>query len=655
MTVCGLTTVNMSMLTGWQQAMLFILMCIGNPIFVSWVVVLQRRHFFSIKFKHVLHASAEKRTNDASASSTRTWSNRFSSFLKKSGAHVGVAEASRTLDRDAKKDKKNPAQKLTPDMIRRVDDEPKLINPSGHAVPPKKLPTAHIANPGHLSFAPSTWDHGQHHASSRRNPIESEGEEKDGTQLRPSSDPETYSRHSTLDTDEHPPPQPPLQTGDPTPNFTRSQTIEFAPNVMRRRNKTLDDHAEEDRTSSPSPDAVMADQRSLRSRRASFSSQGAARGLPKSSKHSEFGGFPMPWTIIGGLFSRLFPKIQRRLTRTVTIPATMSYVSQHNTAVPPGGGKAVSYISFNATVGRNSAFQGLTHEEMDELGGVEYRALNALLWIIGGSSRANETLHFLLDHPRRCFIFLFPSHQTWFLLTVVFGLTYAAMFYPGAKKHLVDQRICSMTDWFFFLVLDIGNPTTEAIPVGTRVLVGLFQGIAVRSAGFSAVNVAGLAAAVNVRSTNVYEEQSLGIFRQDEDEDEADFIPSNHRVTTWTRYLALHARKQLAFVFDIVSAYGTVGLSLGTPNDNFSFAGELKSLSKFILCLVMIRGRHRILPVAIDRAVMLPSELQRQLDQHLDSRSLHAPQDDDPNQRRHSTIQSTLQENIPKDVDGRPS
>ncbi|KAG6843309.1 hypothetical protein H0H93_001455, partial [Arthromyces matolae] len=89
--------------------------------------------------------------------------------------------------------------------------------------------------------------------------------------------------------------------------------------------------------------------------------------------------------------------------------------------------------------------------------------------------------------------------------------------------------------------------------------------------------------------------------------------------------------------------------------DNFSFAGELKSLSKFILCLVMIRGRHRILPVAIDRAVMLPSELQRQLDQHLDSRSLHAPQDDDSNQRRHSTIQSTLQENMPKDVDGRPS
>lgn len=46
-----------------------------------------------------------------------------------------------------------------------------------------------------------------------------------------------------------------------------------------------------------------------------------------------------------------------------------------------------------------------------------------LSWIltklVPKDSRANETLHFLLDHPRRCFIYLFPSHQTWFLLTTL--------------------------------------------------------------------------------------------------------------------------------------------------------------------------------------------------------------------------------------------
>jgi Trk-type K+ transport system membrane component len=43
--------------------------------------------------------------------------------------------------------------------------------------------------------------------------------------------------------------------------------------------------------------------------------------------------------------------------------------------------------------------------------------------VIRKNSRLHETLQFLLAHPRRCFVYLFPSHQTWFLLTIVLGLT----------------------------------------------------------------------------------------------------------------------------------------------------------------------------------------------------------------------------------------
>ena len=43
---------------------------------------------------------------------------------------------------------------------------------------------------------------------------------------------------------------------------------------------------------------------------------------------------------------------------------------------------------------------------------------------------------------------------------------------------------------------------------------------------------------------------------------------------------------------------------------NYSFSGALSPLSKLIICAVMLRGRHRGLPVAIDRAVMLPFEFQ---------------------------------------------
>ena len=59
----------------------------------------------------------------------------------------------------------------------------------------------------------------------------------------------------------------------------------------------------------------------------------------------------------------------------------------------------------------------------------------------------------------------------------------------------------------------------------------------------------------------------------------------------------------------MVSAYGTVGLSCGAQNMNASLSGDFGVISKLIVIAVMIRGRHRGLPSAIDRAIMLPSEL----------------------------------------------
>jgi hypothetical protein len=63
----------------------------------------------------------------------------------------------------------------------------------------------------------------------------------------------------------------------------------------------------------------------------------------------------------------------------------MSLVSGRADAPP--GAKVVPYISFDAVVGRNSSFHHLTSEQRDEIGGVEYRALGALLWIVGIVSR----------------------------------------------------------------------------------------------------------------------------------------------------------------------------------------------------------------------------------------------------------------------------
>ncbi|KAI8724730.1 Potassium transport protein [Fusarium sp. LHS14.1] len=61
-------------------------------------------------------------------------------------------------------------------------------------------------------------------------------------------------------------------------------------------------------------------------------------------------------------------------------------------------------------------------------------------------------------------------------------------------------------------------------------------------------------------------------------------------------------------LFEVVSAYGNVGLSMGVSNNSYSLSGGMHTGSKLILCMVMIRGRHRGLPVALDKAVRLPGE-----------------------------------------------
>jgi hypothetical protein len=259
--------------------------------------------------------------------------------------------------------------------------------------------------------------------------------------------------------------------------------------------------------------------------------------------------------------------------------------------------------------------------------------LRFIIWVCSKVVRFQsglwEELEFLLDHPRRCFTLLFPSKATWWLFWVLVLL--------------------NGVDLLFFVVLDLnGTPVTD-LSAGFKVLNGWFQAVSTRTAGFACVNLAALHPAVqvsymimmyisvfpiaiSVRRTNVYEEKSLGIFGGEEEVTEEGAEPS---------YVAHHLRRQLSFdlwyiilglfiiawvegdriednnqpgftmfnvLFEIVSAYGTVGLSLGYPGINASFSAEFRVISKLIICAMMIRGRHRGLPYALDRAILLPSE-----------------------------------------------
>jgi Trk-type K+ transport system membrane component len=55
--------------------------------------------------------------------------------------------------------------------------------------------------------------------------------------------------------------------------------------------------------------------------------------------------------------------------------------------------------------------------------------LRGVLWVLGKTlpvdSSHRQSVDFLLTHPRRCFPYLFPAKQTWYLLSVIALLTYA--------------------------------------------------------------------------------------------------------------------------------------------------------------------------------------------------------------------------------------
>ncbi len=248
--------------------------------------------------------------------------------------------------------------------------------------------------------------------------------------------------------------------------------------------------------------------------------------------------------------------------------------------------------------------------------------------LVPKGSRLRNTLQFLLQHPRRCFIYLFPSRQTWYLLAIQIAID-------------ITASLC-------FEILNIGMPDVDALPTGTRILDGLFQATGLRTSGAYIIAFSSLAPAclvaylvimyissyplvMTLRKTNTYEERSIGL---DEEDGSAAGIASHLQkqlaYDIWFQFLAFflvsiiergHVLKgspgfdSFSILFEVTSAYGTVGLSTGVPGQDYSLSGSFASLSKVVMLFVMVRGRHRGLPLAIDRSILLPGEeLMQRLD-----------------------------------------
>jgi potassium uptake Trk family protein len=785
-TQSGLNTIDVNKLNTYQQVVMMLMTCICTPIFINTAVVFIRLYWFEQRFEHVVKQIREQRRTRPRSLTSR----------------------SKSQMRDDRSGVRNddPSQLESGVNGRRITVLRESLNPGGMNGAPEKASERRRQLLDKLGMDDLTESVHPTPESSRTDSIE----EKDRrTESIEDKDRETGSEATTLNTSVRGDAQPqPPSTAD-TPTFTfmglppgMKREITFADEVPNTEgdqataelarvpsHRDISKHVEflerqqnnakkggalyipgprdfdrgkvpeeldhdmtikrlHTRTSfnaasdrSPSVDERMQDE--------DHPKRGITINVPdhpahRNRRNTDTAESPRKDDEKAGL-RRRSSKLGALGERTRSIAQTWTNITSTMTQAKVE--EPMPYFAWSATTGRNSVFVGLTAEQREDLGGIEYRSLKTLAaillsyffgfhilgmmvflpWILHTQRYRNvveeigqspgwwgvftpasmfndlgftltpdsmisfqssvlallfgsfliiigntgfpcmlrfiiwflskivnrdtplwEELRFLLDHPRRCFTLLFPSKATWWLFWVLVLL--------------------NGIDLIFFIILDLNQAAVTNLHPGIQVLNGWFQACSTRTAGFASVNLADLHTAIqvsylimmyisifpiaiSVRRTNVYEEQSLGIFGGEEEAaahagDGKGEEPS---------YVSQHLRRQLSFdlwyiflglfiisivegdrianvndaafttfsvLFEIVSAYGTVGLSLGYPGTNASFSAQFRTISKLIIIAMMIRGRHRGLPYALDRAILLPSEKLQQKEAEASERRL---------------------------------
>ncbi|KAJ5765183.1 hypothetical protein N7520_004742 [Penicillium odoratum] len=690
-TQSGLNSVNLNELYLYQQIILWLITCLCTPIFINGALVFVRLYWFEKRFQHVVRdARALRSTRSRMETVTR---GKDSQDINR--AELGVSGRSIVVIRndsgdarerrlpdpasgqlDGSSDSDSPETKETTDKSTSENTDNDIGSRFGLTnlrLPTQLSPEHHIAfvenqrkNKGALRIpSPREYDRGGVPEALE----DGDGDEAGNEHANEPFSPQSERGSSPPSEDDQVPPMEGQHITINEPDFTRNRTrastfarLDTRPTMRDTMTKDVNDTNDDD-------------------------------GLgPSTTRHTVRG-------------------IWRSITQERERPTQ-------------------PYLSWNATVARNSNFVDLTEEQRDELGGIEYRALKTLavvlisyyvgfhllglismigwimtedkwgdvvradgigrpwwgiftaasafndlgftltpdsmysfstaifpllllayliiigntgfpcmlrlmIWILSKFTRHGtalwEELKFLLDHPRRCFTLLFPRNATWWLFAILMAL--------------------NCIDVIFYIILDLNDSTVTQYSPGIRVLDGFFQAASTRTAGFGIVSLSDLHPAIQVsylimmyisvfpiaislRRTNVYEEKSLGLYGgSEEDEDEEN--------QTAPSYIGAHLRRQLSFdlwyvflglfiisiaeggrlqstddysfqlftvLFEVVSAYGTVGLSFGYPGVDTSFSGQFNVVSKLVIIAMQIRGRHRGLPYALDRAVLLPSD-----------------------------------------------
>ncbi|RYP22930.1 hypothetical protein DL765_001388 [Monosporascus sp. GIB2] len=699
-TQAGLNTVDLNKLNTFQQVVIYLMAMISSPITIHGFVVFLRLYWFEKRFQHIVHEARQRRVtitksrskSKATAADVETGVNGRNITVMHSTAKASRVTNDGTLvEGESMNDAANPDQAANGTSSEEDAQSTGDGRPEGRG-PTRIKPSDRVEDGNALEEEgddqdmplPPRRSNAEHIAILERQ----RKENRSVLRIPGPLDVERGVRPEEFEEDE----------GTQGLSRMESNTQSLRPGWVRERHQTItiEEPTRPRKDGASRPDDVAEE---------------GEHPVPSSRFHRTQGG-SMQQTDTGASAAGARINPLQRIRTALT----------HNPADDP-----MPYLSYQPTMGRNSAFLGLTEEQREELGGIEYRSLKTLaiiiliyfwgysifamicfvpwimhnnehytrilegysinpLWwafftsnsafmdlgftltpdsmnsfntaifpltimsflillgntafpvmlrfmiwlsslVVPRGSGLWEELRFLLDHPRRCFTLLFPSNATWWLFLVLVLL--------------------NGLDVLLFIVLDLHSEAVEELPINIRFLNAFFQATSTRTAGFSVLNLASLHPAVqtsymimmyisifpiaiSVRTTNVYEEKSLGVYKGPEEVDD--------RNPSGMAYAGAHLRRQLSFdlwylfigyfiltisegsrlasgdismfavLFETVSAYGTVGMSLGYPGVNTSLVSQFSTFGKLVIVAMEIRGRHRGLPYGLDRAVLLPSE-----------------------------------------------
>lgn len=424
MTEAGLNTVNLSQMTTWQQTLLFLLILFGGAIWVSIWTVAFRLHAFEKHFKDIVRTEREKSRRPGSSRSHNI------SFLKTASAGKAANSPSAHLARagwESKPEANGSGANVD-------DDSPtRLFTGRGTCSTTDQDGVAHPQVDGQASRDASPLPHTR--ITFADDPPALGGRQARTTASRNNID-DTGPRRRNIDSSETREKEQDIGTGSTSMhNFLTSKTV--------GRNGQFHDLT--------------------------------------SAEREELGGCEYRALKVISIVVPLYFFLWQFLG-CVSLGAWIAYndpgAATSNGLNPWWTGiffgasafnnSGMALLDLNVIPFQNSYFVLIVMGSMILAGNTAYPILLRLIfwtmlkvvsWATDGETLTEfkDTLNFILKYPRRVYTNMFPARQTWWLLFMV--------------------CLLNCIDWVGFEVLNLGNSTIEAIPVGSRIIDGLFQGI----------------------------------------------------------------------------------------------------------------------------------------------------------------------------------